>query len=377
MIKSMYVNKKIKTAIIDPVGIKAGMDLYDLNLANALRAEKADAIIISNFDSKELFVYRTFNKECKSFFSKAKDILIGHLRALYLIKKRRIKSVIIHSFSFEMKDFIVLILNKLFLFKTILIVHDVSGFAKTDSKLLRYLMLNFLSSKIIVHNAFSKNKLKQEVNVRVLKKVYIIKHGNFIDNLSKRYSKDQAIKRLHLKLKTKYILFFGQIKKVKGLDILIEAFSKVKSTNIKLIIAGNPWKDTFDEYQRLIDKLDLKSKIITYIGYVDNYNRDLLFSSCELTVLPYLEVYQSGVLLSAMSNKTPVIASDLEPFKEIINDQNGIMFKSKDSYDLAQKIDYAINNPQEMINKSENAYKLISEEYNWKAIALEYYKILQ
>ena len=51
----------------------------------------------------------------------------------------------------------------------------------------------------------------------------------------------------------KVLLFFGMIKKVKGLDILLSSLTEVikKHSDVVLLIAGKPWKDDFSNYQKL------------------------------------------------------------------------------------------------------------------------------
>ena len=67
-------------------------------------------------------------------------------------------------------------------------------------------------------------------------------------------TKSIALKELNLDSSFKYILFFGQIKKVKKLDILLRSMVDVDSKT-KLIVAGKVWKDNFDFYQQIIDEI--------------------------------------------------------------------------------------------------------------------------
>ena len=175
----------------------------------------------------------------------------------------------------------------------------------------------------------------------------------------------------------KYILFFGQIKKVKGLDILLEALGKVPA-DIKLIIAGKPWKDDFSGYDALIEKYHLENRVIKIIRFIEDSERKNLFFAADVNVLPYRIIFLSAVLLMAMSHGLPVIASDLPANKEIINDgENGMLFKSEDSDDLALKIELFFQDKSFSRELTANALHIIKAEYDWSTICEEYLKLIK
>lgn len=365
-----------KITVIDPVGIKAGMDLYDINLCLALKKTGTNVILCSNFKNIQLKSFEVFNISSKTKIAKIKNIVFGHLKAFYFSKKHKTKSIVLHSFSFELKDLFVMVMAKIFVLRIILVLHDVSGFASKDNRYIRVLILKYLVNRIVVHNKFSQQILFKSSKEIIKKKTVIIKHGSFTENSFTKYSKKEALSQLRLNKNFKYILFFGQIKKVKGLDILLNAVALTKRADLKLIIAGKPWEDSFRKYDKLIKKLDISDKLVRYVEYISSGKRDLLFSACEFIILPYKKIYQSGVLLMTMSNKIPVIASDLEPFKEIIDINNGILFKKNDPKDLADKIDFALKNNDLLKQYAKNAYFLMESEFSWDKIAKQYNKFL-
>ena len=374
MTKNSYSNKSI--SIIDPVGLKAGMDLYDINLCNSLLKLDTEVFIMSNFMEESVQTHKTFKTQTNGAFKKIINILNGHIKAFNKSKKLKVKSVIMHSFSFELKDLITLIMAKFYGLKVILILHDVSGFAQKDNNLYRNLILNNLCKNIVVHNNYSRKVLFRKMKQKVKDKTLIIKHGSFTENRFKAYDRSVALAKLGLDKDVKYILFFGQIKKVKGLDVLLKALSKVQNKQVKLIIAGKPWEDDFSYYQRLINELKIENRLVKFIEYIESDKRDMLFSISEFTVLPYKEIYQSGVLLMTMSNNIPVIASGLEPFKEVLSDNFGLIFKNEDPLDLLEKIEYALNYPDIMRTNAKNALQLMSEEYSWNEIAKQYNNLI-
>ncbi|MFX8477596.1 glycosyltransferase, partial [Acinetobacter baumannii] len=74
---------------------------------------------------------------------------------------------------------------------------------------------------------------------------------------------------LNIPQQEQIILFFGFIRKYKGLDLLLEAMSKLKtkSSNIKLLIAGEFYEDR-KEYDALIEKLNIADSLILKTDFI-------------------------------------------------------------------------------------------------------------
>lgn len=373
---------KNKIAIIDHVGDKSGMDFYDISLANEL-GKLVEVSIFSNFESthranKGVFIEKVFlkKKDKESKLDKIKYFFSGFLKAYKLAKKQKIKNILFHSFSYEIKDVIIYLLARLFGFKIYLVAHDVSGFANSDNQIIKKITLKHLAYKVLVHNEFSKKELLKSLALE--NKIITIRHGGFIDQVDSSLDKEQALLELGLSSENKYVLFFGQIKEVKGLDLLIEAFSKIEDKNVKLIIAGKVWKDTFSTYEDLIAQHNLSDKIILHQRFIPDNEKDLFFTIADLVVIPYKKIYQSGVLLTSLSYPAITLCSDLEPNREVINDEiNGFLFESNNSRSLSQKINYILKlNTNTLSEIKQNALKTVKEDFNWEYPAIEIFKNL-
>lgn len=332
--------KENKVLIIDPVGCKAGMDYYDNSLVTGFSEVGVCAEIASNYIN-QVYHSKSFfrSKRLKGKLAKLLDWLVGFWNSFLYARKRHFKHVILHSFSSEVKDLYPYLLAKLFSIRITTIVHDVSGFANGDASFVRKLIYKY-SFKLVVHNLYSKELLFGFLHEPLRGKVHVIPHGHFLSLPESHISKQDARNLLGIPKEEKMILFFGQIKKQKGLDLLIKALSQTDAC-IKLTIAGKPWKDSFDNYQSIIDELDLSKRVRLHIRYIEDAERDLFFKAADLVIIPYYEIYQSGVLLMAMSYGVPVLASNLRPNAEIINHlENGLLFESGSIHDLAESINY-------------------------------------
>ncbi|MCR4335285.1 MAG: glycosyltransferase [archaeon] len=136
------------------------------------------------------------------------------------------------------------------------------------------------------------------------------------------------------------IMFFGFVRKYKGLHFLLDAMPEIIKQNpkIKLMIVGEFWQDK-NEYITKIKKLKLENKI----DIVDRYVRDEevygFFSKTDAVVLPYVSSTQSGIIQMAIGFGTPVISTDVGGNKDLVKSgKNGLLVKPKDSNAIANAI---------------------------------------
>src|SRR6266446_5666670 len=142
------------------------------------------------------------------------------------------------------------------------------------------------------------------------------------------------------------ILFFGKVRKYKGLDVLLAAMPKVLSQiDCQLLIVGE-FYDSIERYRELIHKLELEQDVHIDSRYVPNEEVVGIFDRADVLVLPYLSATQSAVAQIALRNGLPVIASWTGGLSEVvIENVNGLLFPSGDSNALADKIiSYFSNN---------------------------------
>ena len=129
----------------------------------------------------------------------------------------------------------------------------------------------------------------------------------------------EAEHKLGIRSGKKNILFFGLIRKYKGLDILLEAFGKL-SDDYQLIIAGEPY-GSFDPYQQIIDRLKGKERIYKNLKYIKDSEVTEYFSAADLAVLPYRSATQSGISSVSYHFEVPMIVTDVGGLKETIGNR--------------------------------------------------------
>ena len=122
----------------------------------------------------------------------------------------------------------------------------------------------------------------------------------------------------------------------------------------------------------------MQYRIKIFPGYVSANLRNELFQMADAIVLPYRKVFQSGVMLMGMSYGKAVIASDLLPNKEIINDGvNGYLFKSNDEASLSSVINKAMGDDVMRQEMGKAGKKYVSTNHNWDLIASKWLTLFE
>jgi glycosyltransferase involved in cell wall biosynthesis len=138
------------------------------------------------------------------------------------------------------------------------------------------------------------------------------------------------------------ILFFGMIRKYKGLDVLLRAMPKVlareECKDCRLLIAGE-FYDSAEKYLKLIEDLGLNQHVTLDSRYIPNEEIVGIFAGADVLVLPYLDATQSAVARIAVSNSLPIIASRSGGLTEVLSENvNGLLFPVGDSDALAEQL---------------------------------------
>ena len=135
------------------------------------------------------------------------------------------------------------------------------------------------------------------------------------------------------------ILFFGKVRKYKGLDVLLNALPKVLSkVDCTLRVAGE-FYDSIDKYEELILRNAIEKHVDVDNRYVANEEVAAIFECADVLVLPYISASQSDVARIALSNGLPVIASRVGGLSETVIDRvNGLLFEPGDPAALADQI---------------------------------------
>ena len=122
-------------------------------------------------------------------------------------------------------------------------------------------------------------------------------------------------------------MFFGSIRPYKGLETALRAFSIVSEVinDSQILIAGSLWED-WALYDKLIEELGIKNRVITHLKYIPSSNVHYYFESSDLVILPYTHFEsQSGLAAIALSFNKPMIVSDVGGLPDMVADSRFIV----------------------------------------------------
>jgi glycosyltransferase involved in cell wall biosynthesis len=169
------------------------------------------------------------------------------------------------------------------------------------------------------------------------------------------------------------ILFFGRISPYKGIEYLCEAMTIVHEALPKatLTIAGGG-KLYFDTTK--YDKLPYINITNRYIGMEELAS---LLTKCTVTVCPYTDATQSGVIMTSYSLCKPVVATNVGGLGEMVdNGRTGLLVPPKNAKALAEAIIEILaddNKCRQMKENIRNDYFI--NEKSWNCIADKYISI--
>ena len=376
-------------AIIDPIGSHGSSHhFYLFGQAEGLINNGVNVSLFTNSKTSNpkingLKFYQSFG----NIFMTNNKLLNGVkfvLGSFYSIFKARISAHNIIHFHVFYSNFLVLLnilLSKVLFSKVVLTVHDVDTFTNVKvHNYIKYLCYHYCDL-ILTHNEFSKQEISSFLKYKT-EKIFIVPHGNYLPFINIKSNQEESREHLNLPKSSTILLFFGIIKSVKGLDVLLNAFREIIDKNPKtiLLIAGRSMDNNFCFYQSIINQERLEENVIIHNKFIKNKDVPHYFCASDLVILPYKKIYQSGVLMMTLSYGKPVVVSDLPPLIDIIKHKvNGFVFKSENSVDLSIKVNDILSNMSKCLEVAQNGVNTIDREYNWSRIGkltLEAYKFL-
>jgi len=221
-----------------------------------------------------------------------------------------------------------------------------------------------LSSKVIVHNKYCARQFRFPS--------VIIPHGVQVVNCPPM---EECKKAWGIDLRMKIIGYCGFISPNKGIEMLLEAVSKVE--NAGLLIAGG-WHTSGPDIQYINDlkqaSLSLLPNRCQWIGYVPDDKLSVAYGAMDMVAYPSLAATESGALLNAVGHGKAVLASNLAPFRE--KEEVGALMTFTNVEDMATKIKQILGDA-ELRQKLEAGAKAYAESVSWNKIAQKHIELYQ
>lgn len=179
------------------------------------------------------------------------------------------------------------------------------------------------------------NDLKKFVNNKPAQQVL---HPLY-DNFGAPVAKEEARKHLGLPVDEKIILFFGFIRKYKGLDILLETMKILKSRNeqVKLLVAGEFYEDE-KPYQQQIATLGIEDSLFMRTQFIPDSEVKYYLCAADAVVQPYRNATQSGVTPLAYHFEKPMVVTNVGSLPALVSDNEVGLVAEPEPASLADAI---------------------------------------
>ena len=369
-----------KVWMIEPVGGHRGMHYYDFALCSELRQTGVDVTLLTcdetaacdtpaglavrypfqrifGDDPAPLRAWRYWRALSQIGASAARDgVQIAHL----------------HYFLLGLADCIFLRRLHRQGIRIVVTAHDVIPFNARFHTRALFQRLYGRADALIVHAEQNRRELLAQFKLDPAR-VAVIPHGHYLPYAGDALlSRTEARSKLHLDLRQPVLLFFGQIKQVKGLDTLLRALPAVVAAQPEtlLLIAGEVWKDDWGRYEALMRELGLAHHVRARIAYIPDEDVAAYYCAADVVVLPYRRIYQSGVLLMAWSYARPVVASNIGGLGEVVrHGYTGLLVPPDDPRALADALNELLADPERGETMGAAGRRLVEQEFAWDHIA--------
>jgi len=308
-----------------------------------------------------------YNKDIpftKIFKLKTKDLLLPQYRFMPNLKKLFQNGEfeqfdIIHIFEYPLyvTDYITIKKNKI---STPIVIslhgtlHQFNKFPFNLFKIIHnFIMLNF-QNRINLFLVSSSSEKRGVIRNNIPKeKIKILPPAMKIFSIEKQNSS------------RKKIVYIGRLSKTKNVELLIKSFSKIKTLNVDLIIAG-PDFGMLKKLKKIVKDKSLENTVF-FTGWISEQEKMKLLSETTIFVHPSLEDVFLLSLLEAAAIGIPCVAFDVESNSEILEDQKtGIIVKDISVKGLAEKLDLLLNDKKLYDEISKNSKSLLPKKYNWE-----------
>lgn len=171
----------------------------------------------------------------------------------------------------------------------------------------------------------------------------------------------------------RYLLFLGRLVPEKRSDLLIQAFKLLQPEGWKLVIAGGNSDTT--RYTAQLHDLAAENKNVLFVGELYGSRLAEIVRGAGLFVLPSDLEGLPIVMLEAMQENIPVLASNIPPHQQLVGKERGLLFEAGNLDSCVQALKQALQQPLEMSKMAKVAQIHVQSNYSWDKVVSETLKL--
>jgi teichuronic acid biosynthesis glycosyltransferase TuaC len=214
---------------------------------------------------------------------------------------------------------------------------------------------------IVVSEALKKEILNIDPSLE--ERTEIIPNGTDL-NIFKPMDRDECRKRLEIPLGKKVILYVGNLIRIKGADILVEAFSNYcrssNEGNVDLFLVGDG--NLRSELERKIQDMGIQSRV-RFLGRQPHGMIPLWMNAADVICLPSLFEGCPNVLVEANACGKPIVATNVGGIPELVSNNSGILVPPGDSRELAEGLRKALTMDWKNYERANRSWDIVASGY--------------
>lgn len=193
------------------------------------------------------------------------------------------------------------------------------------------------------------------------------------DQPAERLDTREARRRLGIEYGGPLLMFFGMLRRDKGIDDLVHAAAQVRERDFRLVIAGSPMEYTETQIRALVERAGIADKTLLRLEYIAEEDVPLYFFACDALVLPYAASYRGGsgpLMKGACTYGRAVIASDVSEMGRLVREYGfGVLAAPGSSESLAGAITRFLRLPDEARAEMGRRAAALARANTWEAMA--------
>lgn len=256
--------------------------------------------------------------------------------------------------------------------KKIPYVFELHNYEFGKNRMKDFFFQSFMSraSKIVTISKYTKeNWVKHDISEN---KIIVLPSGVDVEKFALKSNESKKIlrKELGIPINRKIVFYNGsKFHAWKGIDMLISSFEYIQDQNVWLYLIGGTKPDVI-KYKNLANDLGIQN--IVFKGYLPHDQMPKYIKAADVCVIPNtgkqdISRYHTSPikLFEYMASQVPVAAADLPSIKQFVSEEEVTFFQADDSNDLAKKINFVLNNQDQVVEKVGKAFSRV-QDYSWQ-----------
>jgi len=252
------------------------------------------------------------------------------------------------------------------------------NFYGTVSRPMLRRLLSTYATAITAHGTWEKGELEGLLGIQHSRRpVLTVPYGNKVQG--KTPSRDEARRALGISYNGTLLLFFGMLRKDKGIEYLLEAAGRIRA-DCKILIAGMPFDWTAEEIQRMIRGHQCEDRILASLGYIPEEAIPNYFAAADGLIFPYMKHYMgaAGPLKSALGFGKPMIATKVRELSDFLEMAPiGIAVDPENAEALKEGIERFVSLPPSQKKVMAENSRRLAETCSWAVVAKRFSEIYQ